>query len=97
MKGDYTRFTFKKENHFHDVRMQQGRVQLDADWNEQLDITAHRVETETVDLLGYCGAPMHDGGFHIVTKVDELTTEEKSRPENQNPPALEPKGDFYIS
>jgi len=97
MKGDYTRFTFKKENHFHDVRMQQGRVQLDADWNEQLDITAHRVETETVDLLGYCGAPMHHGGFHIVTKVDELTTGEKTRPENQNPPALEPKGDFYIS
>ena len=97
MKGDFTRLTFKKENHFRDVRMQQGRVQLDADWNEQLDITAHRVESETVDLLGYCGAPMHDGGFHIVTKVDELTTEEKGWPENQNLPALEPQGDFFIS
>jgi hypothetical protein len=38
MKGDFSRFTFKKEKHYSSVRMQQGRVQLDADWNEQMDI-----------------------------------------------------------
>jgi hypothetical protein len=97
MKGDFTRSTFRKENHYSSVRMQQGRVQLDADWNEQLDITAHRVETETVDVVGHCGAPMHHGGFHIVAKPGDLATEEKTRPENQNPPALEPKGDVYIT
>ncbi|MEI6900677.1 MAG: DUF6519 domain-containing protein, partial [Bacteroidota bacterium] len=37
MKGDFTRSTFNKEKHYHDVRMQQGRVMLDADWNEQQD------------------------------------------------------------
>ena len=38
MKGDFTRDTFKKEKHYSGVRMQQGRVQVDADWNEQVDI-----------------------------------------------------------
>ncbi|HEX6608229.1 MAG TPA: DUF6519 domain-containing protein, partial [Chloroflexia bacterium] len=38
MQGDITRSTFRPENHYDGVRMQQGRVQLDADWNEQVDI-----------------------------------------------------------
>ena len=41
LKGDFTRNTFKKEKHYSGVRMQQGRVQLDADWNEQVDIQVH--------------------------------------------------------
>ena len=55
MKGDFTRSTFKPEKHYSGVRMQQGRVQLDADWNEQIDITAHRTEAEAVDVIGGCG------------------------------------------
>ena len=35
--GDLTRSTFRAYRHYSGVRMQQGRVQLDADWNEQLD------------------------------------------------------------
>jgi hypothetical protein len=41
MKNDLTRSTFRRERHYSSVRMQQGRVQLDADWNEQLDIEMH--------------------------------------------------------
>ena len=63
MKGDFTRSTFRPDKHYSGVRMQQGRVQLDADWNEQIDIAAHRAETETIDVIGGCGAPMHDAGF----------------------------------
>lgn len=65
MKGDFTRLTFEKEKHYKDVRRQQGRVDLDADWNEQADIWAHRTETETRDVIGRCGAPKHDAGFAI--------------------------------
>lgn len=72
MKGDFTRSLFKKENHYHDVRMQQGRVQLDADWNEQLDITAHRMEAETIDVVGACGGPLHAVGFELVPKGADL-------------------------
>ena len=63
--GDSTRSTFKRENNYNGVRMQQGRVQLDADWNEQVDINSYRIETETQDVIGLCGAPLAGGGFKI--------------------------------
>lgn len=96
MKADTTRSTFKKTKHYNGVLMQQGRVQLDADWNEQLDIAGHRIETETIDVVGHCGAPLHDAGFHIVASANDLTAEEKTMPENQNPPAVG-FGDLLIS
>lgn len=97
MKADTTRTTFKKAKHYNQVVMQQGRVQLDADWNEQLDITRHRIETETIDVVGKCGAPMHSPGFHIVDKAADLKDpEEKNLPENQNPP-VPAAGDLLIS
>jgi hypothetical protein len=65
MKGDFTRFTFRPDQHYSSVRMQQGRVQVDSDWNEQLDINAHRTETETVDVIGDCGGPLAGAGFAL--------------------------------
>ena len=35
MKSDKSRDTFHPEKHFSSVRLQQGRVLTDADWNEQ--------------------------------------------------------------
>jgi hypothetical protein len=67
MKGDFTRSTFRPEKHYSGVRLQQGRVQLDADWNEQIDITAHRIETEAADVMGACGAPLHAAGFALTS------------------------------
>jgi Family of unknown function (DUF6519) len=97
MKADTTRSTFKASKHYNRVLMQQGRVQLDADWNEQNDIVGHRIDTESVDIIGNCGAPMHDAGFHIVAKASELTVpQESTLPENQNPPSVSP-GDLLIS
>ncbi len=65
MKGDFSRNTFNPKKHFSRVLMQQGRVTLDADWNEQADITAHRTETEARDVIGLRGAPKHNPGFKI--------------------------------
>ena len=70
MKGDFTRFTFRPHKHYSSVRMQQGRVQLDSDWNEQVDIAAQRVETETGDVLGRYGVPMENPGFAIKIRPD---------------------------
>jgi hypothetical protein len=61
MKGDFTRNTYKKRNHYSRVLMQQGRVQLDADWNEQLAIDAHVDRTVRRDVIGHCGGPQGDG------------------------------------
>ena len=35
MRGDFTRDTFDPTRHYSGVLLQQGRVQLDADANEQ--------------------------------------------------------------
>ncbi len=65
MKGDFTRSTWKPEKRYSGVRQQQGRVQLDADWNEQVDIDTYLRETSLGDLIGLCGAPLTGGGFKV--------------------------------
>jgi hypothetical protein len=65
MQGDITRSTFRPENHYDGVRMQQGRVQLDADWNEQVDIQQYRDHIIHADVIGSCGAPKEGGGFAL--------------------------------
>lgn len=72
MKGDFSRRTFDKEKHYSSVLMQQGRVQVDSDWNEQQAIHQYRHETQTGDAIGRCGAPKneHDGGFEIEATLD---------------------------
>jgi hypothetical protein len=65
MGGDISRSTFDPTRRYSSVRQQQGRVTLDADWNEQVDIAAHRLHTHTVDLLGVSGAPRDSAGFDL--------------------------------
>jgi hypothetical protein len=65
MKGDFTRSTFEKEKHYRKVNMQQGRVQVDADWNEQNDIQSHHEQTFLRDLIGRSGTLEEDDGFRI--------------------------------
>src|SRR5215469_3508599 len=55
MKADLTRNTFSAFNHFRRVLMQQGRVQLDADWNEQAAILLHNLESLAADVIGQAG------------------------------------------
>ncbi|MDJ0579768.1 DUF6519 domain-containing protein, partial [Crocosphaera sp.] len=52
MKGDITRLTFDPKKHYTSVRMQQGRLQLDADWNEQVDIDNHLRRAQILASLG---------------------------------------------
>ncbi len=63
MKGDFTRDTFDASKHFSRVLMQQGRVQLDADWNEQAAILLHYLQTLAADLIGPYGGPTQADGF----------------------------------
>ncbi|MEQ8163551.1 MAG: DUF6519 domain-containing protein, partial [Smithellaceae bacterium] len=61
MKGDFTRLTFDRKKHYRGVLMQQGRVQLDSDWNEQVQIAEHRYSTFLGDFVGQSGAPAENG------------------------------------
>ncbi len=65
MKGDFSRSTFDPKKHYTTVRVQQGRVQLDADWNEQMDILVYLLRGQAQDLLGPYGAPARAAGFAI--------------------------------
>ncbi len=73
MSGDYSRKTFDAGNNFSGVLMQQGRVQLDADWNEQVAIGQRRIRAETVDLIGRARVPHQtQNGFKIELKDSRL-------------------------
>ena len=67
MGSDISRSTFDPGKHYSGVRQQQGRVSLDADWNEQADIASHLAETEACDVIGPSGAPKYNAGFGIQT------------------------------
>jgi nitrous oxidase accessory protein NosD len=67
MKGDFSRDTYDRKKHYNSVLMQQGRVQVDADWNEQQAIHQNRIETEAIDVIGKCGAPKYNAGFGITS------------------------------
>lgn len=66
MKGDFTRSTFDKKKHYRKVNMQQGRVQMDADWNEQNDIQFHHEQTFLNELVGKSGTLGQNNGFKIL-------------------------------
>ncbi|NIM95765.1 MAG: hypothetical protein GTO18_18855 [Anaerolineales bacterium] len=66
MGGDYTRYSFDPWDDFSSVFMQQGRVQLDSEWNELIDILNRRLQAETMDIIGKCVVPRETpDGFKI--------------------------------
>lgn len=64
-KPDITRDSYSKHRHFSRVLMQQGRVLLDADWNEQTDILLRYMRMLASDILGPFAGPADDLGFGI--------------------------------
>jgi hypothetical protein len=66
MKGDFARVTFDPARHYSRVMQQQGRVSLEADWNEQAGIQLFLLRTMIADLVGPCWAPGQ--GFAITTQ-----------------------------
>lgn len=87
MKIDITRDTFDPSRQYARVLLQQGRVQLDADWNEQVSSLLHYLQTLAADIIGPHGGPQevvdakgeitHDQcGYEIIVdaaRIDELS------------------------
>ncbi|POX40269.1 hypothetical protein C3486_14395 [Streptomyces sp. Ru73] len=65
MHADLSRITFRPEAHYSAVLAQQGRVQLDADANEQAAIQLYQARVTATDLIGQHGGPAADAGFRI--------------------------------
>ncbi len=70
MASDISRKLFNPKKHYSGVLMQQGRVQLDSDWNEQLDLQLHRTHVETRDVIGNNGVPKKEDHFKITANAN---------------------------
>ncbi len=78
MQGDFSRLTFDPHNHYRGIYMQQGRVQLDADWNEQAALFNYLLETHIHALLGPSAAPQSNAGFAITLPDDQQEQKQQS-------------------
>lgn len=78
MKGDFTRDTFDAAKHFSRVLLQQGRVTVDADPNEQASILLHYLRTLAADLIGDAGGPQDTLGFQMSFDTSTLSDEDSA-------------------
>jgi hypothetical protein len=74
MRADLTRDTFDPREHFTRVLIQQGKVELDANRNEQVSILWHYLQTLAADLIGPHGGPEVDSGFQIALEPGDSNT-----------------------
>jgi hypothetical protein len=65
VKGDFSRDTFDPFRHFSRVLLQQGRVALDADANEQSAILLRFLRQLAADLIGPHAGPADHCGFEV--------------------------------
>jgi Family of unknown function (DUF6519) len=65
MEGDFTRNSDDPAAGYSGVLMQQGRVQLDSDWNEQRAIQTRALREALADLIGPYAGPAAKIGFEI--------------------------------
>lgn len=70
-RGDFTRDTFYPLRHFTRVFLQQGRVGVDADWNEQVSLLLNHLRSIARDVGGDHWGPADtpDGQEHAGFKV----------------------------
>ncbi|HTK09407.1 MAG TPA: DUF6519 domain-containing protein [Ktedonobacteraceae bacterium] len=99
MQGDFSRLTFDPKKQYRAVRMQQGRVLLDADWNEQIDIFTYYTETQLKDVLGVAGAPAAHAGFQINIRNEREETHYSLEEDQQEIPVPDFRigsGRYYV-
>src|SRR5512144_2984247 len=74
MSFDISRVTFDPWKDFFGVVMQQGRVQLDSDWNEWVAELQRRLQAGTMDTFGRAVVPRTTpDGFNILATGGALT------------------------
>jgi hypothetical protein len=93
MKGDFSRDTFNLKKNFSRVLIQQGRVQLDADFNEQSSILLHYLRTLARDIIGPYAGP--EEGFTIDFLRDENDNIIKDNAGNPKDLAIA-EGRYYV-
>ena len=69
MTSDRARVTFDPSRRYHGVVAQQGRVSLEADWNEAQAIAGAELTARTLDVVGRVGSP--DRGYEVTLVTDD--------------------------
>lgn len=64
MSSDKARISYDEQQRYRSVVMQQGRVTLEADWNEAQQIVNEEIRKEALDFVGPSGTP--DDGYRIM-------------------------------
>src|SRR5829696_1110831 len=95
-RGDFSRDSFDPIKRFSRVLMQQGRVQLDSDWNEQSDILLHYLRSLARDLIGPHGGSS-EAGFALITTEAEIDDVDNLRDAEGNPLSPEAKRELKSS
>jgi hypothetical protein len=65
MKGDFSMDRFDPSKNYNRVLKQQGRVELDSDWNEGAAISQHLLRSFVADIVGRHAGPMENCGFAL--------------------------------
>ena len=74
MTFDISRSSFQPGKDYFGVVMQQGKVQLDSDWNEWVAELSRRLHVGTMDAMGRAVVPRNTpNAFHIFMTAGELT------------------------
>lgn len=94
MHGDFSRWTFDARRRYRRVLQQQGRVLLDADWNELNALLLDEMQTLARDVIGPHGGPTNNCGFEIVLDHAKFTFDD-DRTSGANLPKISEAG-FYI-
>lgn len=84
MYGDFSRNSYEEGSNYTGVLMQQGRLFLDADWNEQHAITLNYVRSLAADVIGWHGGPNVAPGFGIKYTGNETGAFRVAIDANQN-------------
>jgi Family of unknown function (DUF6519) len=86
MNGDFSRVTFDPGKHYSSVLLQQGRVQLDADANEQAALGLYHLRAALADIIGPYGG----------SAADSFKISLKQGPKNELTDLLVGSGHYYV-
>ena len=96
MRGDFTRDSFNPSKGYTRVLMQQGRMQLDADWNEQTSILVSAIQGMMSDLIGLHAGPKGSCGFAIIPAAEIANSGATTQEQAHLRDLLKDPGDFLI-
>lgn len=64
MSSDRARISYDEQQQYRAVVMQQGRVTVEADWNEAQEIINEEIRKDALDFVGPSGTP--DDGYRVI-------------------------------